>query len=197
MAEYVGVSGLDQVLRNLKGLDGELKRKGLLAGAKAGAGVFKKQIKSLPITPEESGALKRAISVKQMKKSLTTKSDIVGAMVIFRTGGARTKKQEENDRDGWYWFLHEYGWYAGGRFRKKITGRYRTRGGRGRVRLIGEKLVGNRGLTIAGFRAKTKRTKSKTKGIHFVKKSFMSKSEKIKDSYEKRIAKFVDNYNGR
>ena len=195
MAEYVGVTGLDQVLKNLKGMEGELKRKALLAGAKAGAGVFKKQIKSS--APEKSGALKRSIGVRQMKKSLATKSDIVGAMVIFRTRGARTRKQKTSKEDAWYWFLQEYGWYAGGRFRKKITGRYRTRGGRGRVRLIGEKLVGNRGLTRAAFRAKTKRTKSKIKGKYFVRKSFTSKATTVKDTYMKRIAKFVDNYNGR
>ena len=155
MAEYVGVTGLDQVLKNLKGLDGELKRKGLLAGAKAGAGVFKKQIQSQSITPEDSGALKRSIGVRQMSKKLATKSDIVGAMVMFRTGEKRTKKQEENDRDAWYWFFHEYGWNAGGKYRMQVHGR------------------------------------------HFIKKGFMSKTTTVKNSYEKRIAKFVDKYNGR
>lgn len=169
MAERVEVLGLDKVLKNLKGLEPELKRKALLSGAKAGAGLFKRAI--VAKVPVKTGALKRAVGVRQMKKSL---KDIVGAMVVIRTAGARTKKQKIKGEDAWYWFFQEYGWNAGGKFKVK----------------------GNRGLSRSGFRAKNKKSGTKVKGKFFVKKSFDSNKDKIKKAYMTKIKTMVDKYRG-
>ena len=179
MTDTVNVKGLDQVLKNLKGLSGDLKRKGLISGARAGANLFKREIKNR--APHDTGALKKSISTRQMSKRL---KDIVGAMVTFRTGNSRTQKQKNSGiKDAWYWFLQEYGWHAGGRWRKRITS--------------GEKLAGNTGLTRDGFRAKNKRERKKIKGKRFVKKSFDAKKDSVLKSYLKSISNFIGKYRGK
>lgn len=181
MAERVEILGLDKVLKNLKGLEPELKRKALLSGAKAGAGIFKRAIISR--APKKTGALKRGISVAQMSKKLATTSDIVGAMVFIRTSGKRTKKQKMAKEDPWYWYLQEYGYIPSGRWRTRKIG--------------GRKTAGNEGLTLAGFRAKSRKTRKKKPGLSFIKRAFNSNKAKIEASYKNRIAKWVDKYRGR
>jgi HK97 gp10 family phage protein len=185
MAERVQITGLKEVLKKMDGLTGDLKRKSLLAGSRAGANRFKRAV--LSKTPVKSGALKRSIGVRQMSKRLP---DIVGAMVVIRTAGARTKKQRTSgDKDAFYWRFIEYGWYAGGRWRKGL-GKKTRRG------YDGEKLDANKGLTREGFRAKTRREKKKIKGKFFIKKSFDSKKEDVKRNYIKAIVKGIEKYGG-
>jgi HK97 gp10 family phage protein len=170
MAERVEVLGLDKVLKKMQNLEGDLKRKSLIAGSRAGVNRFKRSI--LSKAPHDTGALKRSIGVRQMSRKL---NNIVGAMVVIRTARSRTKKQRSsNDRDAFYWRFLEYGWFAGGKWR---TG-------------------SNKGLTRAGFRAKTKRERKKIKGLFFIKNAFDSKKETVKNSYINAIVKGIEKYGG-
>lgn len=180
MSDRVEVLGLDKVLKSLKGLQPELARKSMAFGASAGASVIKRKI--MAKAPTRTGVLKRSIALKRMSKSLTKKSGIIGSMVYIRSGKSRTKKQKAAKNDAWYWIFQEYGWYAGGRLRKRKGG---------------EKLDANRGLTRDGFRAKNKRERKKIKGKHFIKKSFDSSKNKVMKAFENRIAKQVNTYNGK
>ncbi len=194
MSDTVEVIGLDQVLKKLKGLEPELARKSMAFGASAGASVIKRKIMTSPITPTKTGELKRSIALKRMSKSLAKKSGIIGTMIYMRSGKTRTKKQKADKTDAFYWVFQEYGWYAGGRWRKRkvLLGYKRA----GRDVYGGEKLDANKGLTREGFRAKNKRTKTKTKGKYFIKKSFNSTKNRVMQAYEKRIAKQVEKYRG-
>lgn len=168
MVDRVEVLGLDEVLRKIKGLETELRRKVLIKGARAGANVFKRGIVSR--VPVGTGSLKRAISTRAMKKSLP---DIVGAMVVIRASLTKKQKQSiKNARDPWYWFLQEYGWLAGGR----------------------HKVKSNKGLSREGFRAKNKRTRKKVPGKFFVKKAFETSKDKVKNSYMEAILKGIEAY---
>ncbi|MCP3850520.1 MAG: hypothetical protein GY694_09825 [Gammaproteobacteria bacterium] len=193
MSERVEVLGLKEVLKSLESLQPELRRKSMAFGASAGASVIKRKI--MTQAPEgKTGVLKRSIALKRMSKSLAKKSGIIGSMVYIRSGNSRTKKQKAAGTDAWYWIFQEYGWYAGGRWRKrkKLLGRDRA----GRDVFGGEKLDANKGLTRAGFRAKNKRERTKIKGKHFIKNSFDSTKNKVMQAYEKRIAKQVEKYRG-
>lgn len=169
MVDRVEVLGLDEVLRKIKGLETELRRKVLIKGARAGANVFKRGIFAQKV-PEQTGSLKRAISTRAMKKSIP---DIVGAMVVIKASLTKKQKQSiKNARDPWYWFLQEYGWFAGGR----------------------HKVKSNKGLSREGFRAKNKRTRKKVPGKFFVKKAFEANKDKVKNSYMTAILKGVETY---
>lgn len=163
MAERVQVTGLKEVLQELKSFEEGLKRKALIAGSRKGALVFRRKIKS-NIPKEKTGRLKNRLNktfkVKQMSKRL---KDVIGAMVYV-------KKTKED----WWWFLFEYGWIPSGRY----------------------KVSSNAGLSRKAFRSRNRRTREKKPGHFFVKKSFDSEKEKVKNSYVENINAWIKKYNG-
>lgn len=192
MAERVEVLGLDKVLKNMKGLDGELKRKALLSGSRKGVNKFKRGTFSHPRFPKKrSGSLKAGFTTRQMSKTLAAQKDIVGAMLIIKTklSKAQRKRIGEASKDPWYWFLHEYGWNAGGRWRKYL-GKKTKRG------YNGPKLKSNRGLTRDAFRAKSRKTGTPVKERKFVQGAFDKDKRRVANEYASEIAKGVDNYRG-
>lgn len=123
MTGRVEILGLDKVLKALKGLQPEIRKKAMAAGASAGAIVFKRGVISL--APEKTGALKRSIAIKRISKKLLISSGIIGSMVYVRTGGRRTKKQKSSGEDAFYWKYQEYGYMSGKkRSRKRQPGKF-------------------------------------------------------------------------
>jgi HK97 gp10 family phage protein len=116
----VTVSGLDELLRNMRGLNNKVKTKIIRSAGVAGANVFKKA--AIQNAPVKTGDLKAAISTRRSRKFSNTAQGYEQRDIgIFKVRGgkfANTKRNRALGRVGksfeveppsFYWRFMEFG----------------------------------------------------------------------------------------